>query len=288
MNITEMPACGLFYDVSFENYTDWPAANFSKIKAIRGTASKCKYAIDVPKEQTTAMMLGTALHIATLEPGRFEGMFHICAPCDRRTKEGKELYESECRKAAGKIIIREGAESLGEVERVRGMAKSIHNLKSAERFLSGLGRNEVSMLWKDVETGMYCKGRMDRLIENFPELNVPVIVEIKSTKNANAWGFGRDTDTMSYAAQAANYVAGYKAITGKTALHVFLTVESFAPFDAAVFTLDDESLQTGLLQYRQMLTRYSECVKTGSWPGYVDEVQILSMPKYAHDKNYDI
>jgi hypothetical protein len=282
-----LPACGIHHDVSFDDYALWPAANFSTVKAIRNTASKCKYAIDNPKELSTAMALGQALHVATLEPARFDGMFHICPPCDRRTKEGKELYEAECRKAGGKILIREGDESLGEVERVRGMSAALHALKSADPFLHGAGRNEVSMLWKDEDTGLMCKGRVDRLIENFPGLDLPVIVEIKSTKNANAWGFGKDVDTMSYAAQAACYRAGYTATAGKAPMHVFLAVESFAPFDAAVFTLDDESMQTGLLQYRQMLKRYAECLKTGLWPGYPDHVQILSMPKYANERTYE-
>lgn len=291
MNLVPLPACGLHYGVPFAEYQSWPAANFSKIKPIADTASKCKYAMDNPKAPTPAMILGSALHVATLEPSRFEQMFHICPPCDRRTTEGKELFAKEQQKAGTKILIRQGSHDeeslLGEVESVRGMAKAIHRLKSAAPFLTGQGQNEVSMLWRDEETGLFCKARMDRSIEHFELMDMPVTVELKSTRDASAWGFAKDVDNFGYAAQAAGYRQGYKVITGKLPMHFFIAVENFPPFDCAVYSLDDQSLQTGYLQYRQMLNRYAECLKTNSWPGYPDRLTKLELPKYAHERKYD-
>lgn len=290
MNPIPLPACGLHYGVPFEDYQKWPAANFSTIKTMRGTASKCKYAMDNPKAPTPAMILGSALHIATLEPARFENLFHICPPCDRRTKEGKEVYAKEEQKAGSKILIRQGSHDdeamIGEVESIRGMAKAIHALKSAMPFIDGAGRNEVSMLWRDDETGLFCKARMDRNIELFEPLGIPVTVELKSTRIASAWGFSKEVDDRDYAAQAAGYCHGYKVITGKSPMHFFIAVENFAPFDCAVYSLDDQSLQTGHLAYRQMLNRYAECLKTNQWPGYPDKLMKLELPKWAHERDY--
>lgn len=291
MNPIALPACGLHYGVSFEDYQKWPAANFSKIKPIADTASKCRYAMDNPKVPTPAMILGSALHVATLEPSRFEQMFHICPPCDRRTSEGKAIYAQESLKAEGKILIRQGSHDdeslLGEVESVRGMAKAIHGLKSAAPFLTGSGQNEVSMLWRDEETGLFCKARMDRSIEHFEPLDMPVTVELKSCRDASAWAFAKAVDDMGYAAQAAGYRHGYKVITGRNPMHFFIAVENFPPFDCAVYSLDDQSLQTGYLQYRQMLNRYAECVKINCWPGYPDRLTKLELPKWAHERKYD-
>lgn len=289
---SNLPIPGFHYGLPYEEYSKWDAINFSRLKPIRDTASKCKWEMENPKKPTPAMILGSALHVATLEPARFEQLFHICPPCDRRTKEGKEFYAEQEKIAGSKLLIRDGSSedegNLSAVKNLRGMAKAIRSMKSATPFLNGIGQNEVSALWKDEETGLMCKARMDRFIPELAALKgLPAIVEIKTSQDASEWGFAKTVDSFYYAAQAACYATAVKAITGKDALHIFIACESQAPYDAAVFTLDDQSLQTGLLQYRQMLNRYAECVKLNKWPGYPDKVQILSLPGYSHKRSYE-
>lgn len=288
MNPVATPTCGFHYGLSYAEYAKWDAINFSRLKPIRDTASKCRYEIDHPKEPTPSMVLGSALHVAILEPARFEALFHICPPCDRRTIEGKEIFAKAEREAAGKLLIRQGDEAMGQVETVRGMAQSVLGLKAARPFISGAGQNEVAALWRDEETGLLCKGKMDRFLPEFSGLDgFPVIIEVKSTKDASLWGFSREVDNLGYAAQAACYCAAVKTIMGKMPVHIFIAVENFPPFDCAFHMTDDAAIQTGQRQYRQMLKRYAECVKKNEWPGYPDRVQVLSLPKYAHERKYE-
>ena len=283
------PLPGIHHNVSFEDYQKWEAINFSRLKPIRKTASKCRWAMDHPKEPTPAMVLGSALHVATLEPARFDGMFYICPPCDRRTKEGREIFERAEQEARGRLIIRSGDDLLGQLEQVKGMAAAVHASRAAQPFISAPGQNEVSMIWLDQETGLLCKARVDRLIEHFAPWGCPVVVEIKSTRDAEDHSFGRDCHSMGYAGQAGCYCLGVKAVTGKMPAHVFIAVESEPPHDLNVHALDSQSLQTGILQYRQMLNRYQECAALDTWPGYLDEhgrpdtVHKLSLPPWAHD-----
>lgn len=288
MNPVPLPACGLHYGIPFEEYQRWPAVNFSTLKGMRGTASKCKYAMHHPKEQTPAMVLGSALHIATLEPARFEQMFHICPPCDRRTTEGKATYAQESLKAEGKILIRQGGDdsdksAIGEVECIRGMAKAIHASKTAARFVDGTGQNEVSMLWKDAETGLMCKARTDRMMPDFEKWKCPVIVELKSTRDADDWDFAKDVTSRGYHIQAACYCHGHQVITGKRPAHVIIAVENFPPYDLKVHMLDDSAMASGAQQYRNLLNHYAECVKSGLWPGYADKINELQLPKWANE-----
>lgn len=291
MNPVALPTAGFHYGVPYEDYAAWDAINFSRLKPIRHTASKCRWEMDHPKKPTAAMILGSALHIATLEPARFDEMFYICPQCNRTTKEGKEIWAKAEKEANGKTILRQGSPddkgAFGEIESLRGMAASIRRMKSTAPFLTGEGQNEVSMLWKDPETGLWCKGRMDRFLPAFKVWDAPVKVELKKTRNASEWHFGKDVDSFDYDAQDACYRAGVKAITGKNAVGVFIAVESEPPYDAALYSLDDPELLTGENKYRQMLNRYAECVKTGKWPGYPDKPQILKMPRYANERNYD-
>lgn len=289
MNPVPLPACGIHPNVPFEQYQQWPAANFSTIKNMRGTASKCKWEMDHPKVMTPAMILGSALHIATLEPARFESMFHICPPCDRRTKEGKEFYAQEELKAEGRIMIRRGGEekdkaAMGEVESVQGMARAIHASKAASLFIKHQGQNEVSLLWQDEETGLMCKARCDRINDNDETWGCPVVVELKSDRDVDDYWFSKTCNSRGYAAQAAGYCHGYYKITGKRPAHVFIAVENFPPHDLKVHMLDDASMQTGLLQYRNLLTRYAECLKSGNWPGYPDKINTLALPAWVNEE----
>lgn len=277
---TPLPLPGLHYGVSFSDYQSWDAVNYSTLKHMRGTASKCKWAMDHPKDPTDAMNNGQALHVATLEPGRFDGMFYLCPPCDGRTKEGKELLAHHTAAAAqeGKTMLRQGLkEDAGKVESLaayRGMANAIHASKAASLFFKGQGQNEVTLLWIDPATGLPCKGRVDSLREDY-------VLEIKSTRNADDWSFGKDCFSMGYHIQAANYLQGLKIITGKRYGHVIVAVESAPPYDVKVHMLDDAAQQTGASQYNELLVRFAECKKTNQWPGYEDKVTTLSLPKYA-------
>ena len=291
-----LPSCGFHYGVPYEDYAAWDAINFSRLKAISKTASKCKHEIDNPRKQTSAMALGSALHLAVLEPARFDEMFYICPPCDRKTTDGKLIYEQAVKEAKGRQIIRDGLSTdaglLSELKNLQGMAKAVHARKIASLFLDGNGRNEVSGLWKDAETGLVCKFRMDKFIEvpagpiaAFSDGN-PVIVECKTARDASEWQFAKDVDNFNYDAQAVGYSEGVKAITGKNPKHVFLVAENFPPFDCAEYTLTDRSINTGLVKYRSMLKKYAECLESGIWPGYPEGLKTLDLPGYAHERNY--
>lgn len=285
------PLPGIHHGVSFEDYQQWQAINFSRLKPIRQTASKCRWEMDHPKKPTPAMILGSALHVATLEPGRFDQLFYICPPCDRRTAEGKEVFAKAEQSAQGRLLIRSGSKEdealMSQLTELRGMAAAIHASRAAQPFLQAAGQNEVSLLWLDKETGLTCKARCDRLIESFAPWGCPVVLEIKSTRCADDWEFGRDCQKLGYAAQAGCYRTGYQAITGVWPAHVIVAVESLPPHDLKVHMLDDQSLQTGASQYRQMLSRYAECLAFDSWPGYPDVVSTLSLPNWANEMDYE-
>ena len=111
--------------------------------------------------------------------------------------------------------------------------------------------------------------------------NQRIIVELKSTRNAKRGPFGRDAANFFYHAQAAHYCSGHKAATGHTALHVIIAVESEPPHGVAVYALPNAALQSGELLRCKWLEQYADCLASGEWPGYPDEVQELELPGWA-------
>lgn len=267
-----IPATGLHPGVSYETYASWDAANISKLKPLRQSALHCKYNIENPRKETDALLMGLALHAATFEPAKFEAEFAVIPKFDRRTKDGKAAHEEALKENEGRTIINEEL-----MVDVRGMSKAIRESRAASRFVNAPGQCELSAVWRDSVTGIACKCRFDKLAA----LAKPVIVELKSTRNAGPSNFAKDVANLGYAAQAAYYKDAHDKIIGTEAHHVFIAVENSAPYAVAVYMLSDSSMQTGRAEYRRWLDLYADCAASGVWPGYPDKVEILDMPKWA-------
>ena len=70
-------------------YRGDPALSRSDIFEMRKSPMHFRYALDHPREETTAMAFGTALHCYVLEPEKFAERYVICEKIDRRTTAGK-------------------------------------------------------------------------------------------------------------------------------------------------------------------------------------------------------
>ena len=58
-------------------------------------------------------------------------------------------------------------------------------------------------------------------------------------------------------------------------------VESTPPHGVRVVALDDEALQAGDNLVEQLLGLHADCERTGTWPGYADRVEALTLPRWA-------
>jgi exodeoxyribonuclease VIII len=282
----ELPSTGFHYGVPFEDYVKWDAVNISKLKPMADSPMHCRYEMDHPKE-SDEMDVGSALHVATFEPGRFEKEFYVGKEeYNASTNIGKAVKARELEEAAGRTYLRRNKGEAVDCESVEGMSASLHTHGPAKRFLEMAGQCEVSAIWKDPVTGLMCKCRFDKLTpKEASPFKRMVIVELKSTGKGQARmdRFGEQIKKWKYAPQAAYYMWAVKIITGEAPLHVFLAVENVPPYAANWGTLDDADLNTGSLQFRKWLNRYAECVKSGTWPGYSETpTPVFTMGSWAN------
>lgn len=228
-----------------------------------------------PREETSAMRVGTAIHTAVLEPGEFFDRYVIVPEgIDRRTKDGKAEYAVLEAQAAAK-----GATLLPYADFKTAMAvkASCHTHPMAKQMFRE-GKAEQSVFWTDEETGVLCKCRPDWLLggEN------PAILDLKSTVDASPNGFMTSAYKYRYHVQAAWYLDGLEAAMGvKPDVFMFLAVEKTAPHAAAFYYADEQMIAAGRAEYRKQLRLYAECAATNSWPGYNEKLLPLSLPKWA-------
>jgi hypothetical protein len=62
---------------------------------------------------------------------------------------------------------------------------------------------------------------------------------------------------------------------------VFIVQEKTAPYLVTVCELDAEAIRIGRELNRQAIDLYAMCQSDGVWPGYTDEVALVSLPTWA-------
>lgn len=274
--------------LSRDEYEALPGISQSRLWPFVRSAAHGQYAMLHPPAPTPAMNMGTALHLAVLEPKRFAGEVLAAPDCDRRTKLGLETWAAfECQ-AAGKIILR--AE---EMEAVRNMAAALRSHPLAGKVLGGEGLNEVAVTWTDAETGLECRGRVDR-ITRFAEAGINLIIDMKSARNAQpparddaGCPFSAHAEERGYFFQAAFYLDGLNAVAPAHRAYWMLCVENEPPHGVSVFEVQDEALARGRSQYRLALARYRHGLETDEWPAYPAAKHLLQLPRWARERSVD-
>lgn len=222
------------------------------------------------REPTPAMMLGTALHTAVLEPELWDSTIAVPPHSfDRRTKAGKELAAAFEAESAGKLVL-----SVEDADQVRRMADAVREHPAARFLLELPGRREASYTWVDPETGLQCKTRPDWHSEDGR-----LVVDVKTTKDASRSEFARSIAGFDYHVQAAWNRAALGA-------EQFLTiaVENVRPFAVAVYPASPAMIAAGDRRIAAALQLLAQCHAEGRWPGYGDLVQEpIELPGWCRD-----
>ena len=222
------------------------------------------------KEPTPAMLLGTALHTAVLEPDLWDQTIAVPKHAfDRRTKAGKELAAAFEAESAGKIVL-----SHEDADQVRRMADAVRSHPAARFLLDLPGRREASYTWTDPATGLECKTRPDWHSEDRR-----IVVDVKTTKDASRAEFCKSIANFDYHVQAAWNRAALDAEQ-----FITIAVESERPFAVAVYPASGALIAAGQRRIEAAMTLLAECWATGKWPGYGDLVQEpIDLPGWCRD-----
>jgi len=271
---------GIFPGVSYEEYASWPGLRSSYLRHFRRTPAHAYEASVAPEQPSAAMDLGTAIHTAVLEPGAFEKRYARAIKVDRRTTAGKAEWAAFEAEHAGKAIL--APDEWDHITRIR---QSVWRQPWAEKLLGGKGATELSVRWVDPELQVLCKARIDRYCPEFRGL--ATVVDLKSTRDAGREPFKRDIENFNYGLQAAFYLDGLAAVSGHHRRWMWIAVEKLPPYAAALYEPDDEVLDEGRRLYRSAIAMHLECERTGEWPGYSPEPQIIGRPAWARRQMED-
>jgi hypothetical protein len=249
------------------DYDAIDAVNFSTLKYLATSPKHYQHRLEEPRDPTAAMLLGTAAHTAILEPVRFLADYAVFEGARRSGKAWDEF----CEENVNKVILKQT-----EFDSAMRMRDAVRSDPLAMRYLKR-GDAEVTFVWRDAETDILCKGRVDFLSVSVAD----VMVDVKTSRDVTPWSFQSSFARMQYHLQAAFYSDGYETITGRTLYAKCIAVEQTEPHDVVVYDLA-EVLDTGRDEYRELLTRLAECREKDLWLGIGANAEVtLRLPVWA-------
>lgn len=252
-----------------------PGGSLSSTGARRLLPPSCparyKYEQDHPPESTTTFDIGTAAHSLILGAGR--PIVAVDAD-DWRAKAARD--EREAIRDTGAVPLLRA-----EYAQVRAMAAAIREHPLATALLDPAGgKPEQSLFWVDV-TGTWLRARIDWLPGTDSRRRM-IAVDYKTTSSASPGAFAKSVASFGYHQQAAQYADGIRALgLDADPAFLFIAQEKTPPYLVTVFELDAAAMQAGRALNRRAIEIYRDCTESGIWPGYSQDIELISLPPWA-------
>jgi len=207
---------------------------------------------------TPAMQLGSIADCLVLTPDRFERQYSVLPEIDRRTKEGKAIYETFLEDAQGKDLVK-----METYREAKSIADAVIHHREAMELLQGQKQVELSGEIHGIEF----RGFADAVNSNS-------VIDLKTTQDASPGNFQKQAYNLMYHLQCAIYLE----LSGA---HNFfwLAVENRAPHNVAIYAPDQDFKDRG----QELL--YDLCQRFKAWDGthesYSQQIEILTLPNWA-------
>ncbi len=288
--MTDLLPDGWHEDVPMPTYIADPALSSSGELKIDNTPKEYKHDQDNEREETAAMIEGTALHLAVLEPNLFDDYYVVLGQCEaykkddtRCTNEGiyyrdgmsycgvrsHDPYEKEPMEP-GIHILKDS-----QMERLRHATEAVLSHKIASQYFRGQGRSELTGIWTDPATGVRCKIRIDREIARASHH-----VDLKYTQFLSDEGFRRQAGKMGWVRRSAFYRRGMAALGRPADASIIIAAQNGAPHDCRSFLLNEEQIARFAAKIDGSLAKYAHCLDTDEWPGYPQILEPMKLKEW--------
>lgn len=281
---TEITEAGV-YDLPAEVYhaDPVPAGSLSSGGARKLLPPSCpakfKWWADHGQDPKPEFDFGHAAHKVVLGVGPEVAVIDVA---DWRTKEARELLAQA--RAANLIPVK-----TEQWETVQAMAAALRQHPEASAlFEPGSGLAEQSLFWEDHKFGVWRRARPDWLPHWRRHDGTMVIPDYKTCVSANPDDLEKALVQHGYHQQAAWYEDAVTAVLGEPKVEfVFVFQEKTPPFVVSVMQPETVALELGRARNRLALRLFRECRELGVWPGYVEGVGTLMLPRWVESEFKD-
>jgi hypothetical protein len=263
--VTAVDLAGVVEDLDEETYHAHPALSASGAKRLLQAPALFAYERQHGRPPKAAFDTGHATHAQLLGVG---GELVVVDADNWLTKAAKAQRDEA--RAEGKVPLL--AADKVAVDRMVTAVRS-HPI-AGPLFVEG--RPELSLFWEDWAHGVQRRARPDWIAAD------GTVVDLKTCVSAEPQQLRKTVATYGYHQQQAWYEDGIaELLGGPPARFLFVFVETSPPHLVTVVELDAEAVRVGRARNDEALRVFADCTRTGTWPGYCDDVQVLSLPPWA-------
>ena len=256
-----------------EYHSDRSAVSSSSLKLVIEKSPKTfllSHNGKLKSENKAHFRIGTAVHMAILEPALFQKSFvmqpEFSGTGSRAAKA--EWIESQL---PGAVILKED-----EYNDLQEIINSVLSHQDACNILKN-GKTEQTGYYRDPDTGIKCRIRPD-----FVHFGHLAMVDVKTTTDVRASEFMKSIWNYRYDFQLAMYSEGFQIISGKKIQYpLILAVEKKQPFECALYLADEKMMEKGLNDYRISLQRLKQCIDENMFDSYQKKIQPIGLPAWA-------
>lgn len=291
-----VPGPGVYPDVPADVYhaDPVPGGSLSSTGARRLLPPSCPalfaYERANPPAPKATFDLGHAAHKLVLGVGPEL----VVVPGARWDTNVAKAKVAEVREAGG-IPLKQDA-----YDQVQEMAAKLREHPTAMALLHPAGKPEQSLFWTDPETGVACRARIDWLpyftVQRDGQPAMPpaypsrlIVPDYKTCVSAAPDDLQKAIHQHGYHQQADFYLRGIRVLFPDLVppKFVFICQEKTPPYLVTVCEPDPFAMRIGAHLNRQALLTYRECTESGRWPGYTDDVAMISLPGWV-ERQYEM
>lgn len=239
--------------------------SYSSIKEFAKSPRHYINYINAKREPSKEMNFGSMVHTLLMYPGVFNETFAVCPDIDRRTKEGKQAWESFQSSAEGKLVVSES--DMSEANSIVDMALSKVQVKPAVEQC-----HTFELEFRTEVNGLPFRGFVDGLSNDY-------ILEVKTMSDASPQNITKEFYNRKYHIQAGLYNLVYKLPVK------YIILETKSPYNYMVADATEGYIKAGQDELFSLTERFKQCMEMDAFEsGYqfnLDKIFEVGLPSWV-------
>jgi exodeoxyribonuclease VIII len=250
--------------ITIETLTQRPLS-YSSIKEFAKSPRHYINYINAKREPSKEMNFGSMVHALLMYPGVFNETFAVCPDIDRRTKEGKQAWESFQSSAEGKLVVSES--DMSEANSIVDMALSKVQVKPAVEQC-----HTFELEFRTEVNGLPFRGFVDGLSNDY-------ILEVKTMSDASPQNITKEFYNRKYHIQAGLYNLVYQLPVK------YIILETKSPYNYMVADATEGYIKAGQDELFSLIERFKQCMEMDAFDsGYqfnLDKIFEVGLPSWV-------
>lgn len=227
--------------------------SYSSLKYFNESPKHYIHYLTKPKEPPTDnQKLGTLIELMIFDEEKIPKKINFHDKIDRRTKAGKEEWESLLNNNDGRLLVPSSF-----IEIAEKCKESVMNNEKIKPYIDSITRTQIKLEWNEKKYNVPLIGYVD--FQGEIDGNM-FIGDFKTTQDCSEEGFSKEIYKWKYYLQDAVYLLGYHKKFYKFPDYYYITVETSEPYNSNIFHCDSDYVNQCRAEIEFLLQSFKYCM----------------------------